>query len=274
MDRLKYLILASVSGGLLALASASPAFSGADEEGEAAFNKSQGAIGGQLPDIQLTATDGRRFRLGDLRGKPLVVALIYTSCASICPTLIETLAPALAAAREALGNESFNALTIGFDTRNDTPVRLKSFATTHGVDLGRWTFAAADAASLDDLARATGFGIYSRAGGFDHISQVSIIDAEGRLYQQVYGNTFEPPLLVEPLKNLVFHRDEPLQSWRQLINRVKFYCTVFDPASGRYYFNYSLFISIAIGLTSLGMVLVIFVREWRKMRNGSAEAGR
>jgi protein SCO1/2 len=56
----------------------------------------------------------------------------------------------------------------------------------------------------------------------------------------------------------------------QLINRVRFFCTVYDPSSGRYYFNYSLFMGIAIGIVCFGFALIVLIREWRKGDAGSA----
>ena len=114
------------------------------------------------------------------------------------------------------------------------------------------------------MARAVGFAIYARAGGFDHIAQVSLVDAKGTLYQQVYGAVFEPPVIVEPLKDLVFGRYRPVSSLQGIFDRIKLFCTVYDPNSGRYYFDYSLFVGIAIGLLCLGLVLGFLIREWRR----------
>lgn len=231
---------------------------------EDALSRSQQALGQRLPDLQFTDTEGRPVSLAQFRGKPLLVSLIYTSCADVCPTLIESLYPAVKVARDALGGDTFSVITVGFDVRNDTPSRLRTFARTRGIDLPNWKFLAADEANLDALAKAVGFGIYSRAGGFDHLAQVSLIDAEGRLNQQIYGAIFEPPVIVNPLKALVFSRNEPVQSLERLVDRIRYFCTVYDPNSGRYYFNYSLFISIGIGLASIALIIVVLVREWRR----------
>jgi protein SCO1/2 len=236
---------------------------------EEAMARSQSALGQIVPDLGFTDSEGRAVTLAQYRGKPLLISLIYTGCADVCPTLIESLHPAVKVARKALGEDSFAVITVGFDVRNDTPSRLRSFARTRGIDLPNWRFLAADEESLDTLARALGFGIYSRAGGFDHLAQVSVIDAEGRLAHQIYGAVFDPPLIVEPLKALVFGRSEPLRSFQGLIDRIRYFCTVYDPGSGRYYFNYSLFITVGIGLVSFALILVILIREWRR----SAAAG-
>jgi len=39
-------------------------------------------------------------------------------------------------------------------------------------------------------------------------------------------------------------------------------CTVYDPASGRYRFDYSLIIAFVLGLACLGAVAVFVVRAW------------
>lgn len=246
------------------IASLSPAVAAKPELAEKAIVYSQGALGRTLPDLVFTDTEGRSVAVRDYRGKPLLITLIYTSCADVCPTLIASLYPAVKAAVATLGADSFAVITVGFDLRNDSPARLRSFARTHGVDLPNWRFVATDQASLDALAKAVGFGIYSRTGGFDHLAQVSVVDAEGRLRQQIYGAVFEPALIAEPLKALILGRDQPVNSLGRLVDRIRYFCTVYDPGSGRYYFDYSLFVGIAVGLASFSAILAVLIREWRR----------
>ena len=139
-----------------------------------------------------------------------------------------------------------------------------------GINIPNWHFLSADAPALDALARATGFAFYARAGGFDHPAQVSIVNAEGKLVSQVYGAVFEPPVIVEPLKDLVFGRFRPVTSVQGVIDRIKLFCTVYDPKSGRYIFDYSMFVGMGIGIGCLGLVLAFLVREWRRPGPGQA----
>lgn len=246
------------------------AVSGAQETGKAqrALQISRTALGTQLPDVMLQDHTGRPVALAEFKGKPLLVTLVYTSCADVCPTLIETLYPAVKEAQSALGPDSFATITVGFDVRQDTPERMRLLANRHGVDLPNWRFLSADQKNLDELAQAVGFAIYSRPGGYDHLAQVSLVDREGKLYQQVYGAVFEPPVIVEPLKDLVFGRYRPVTSLQNIIDRIKLFCTVYDPNSGRYYFDYSLFAGIAIGLLCLSLILGFILREWRRPPSG------
>ena len=251
------------------LATVPPA--GADSRGDAAAGTSQAVIGSEVPDFTFRTADGSDISLASLRGKPVLLTLIYTGCADVCPAVIESLAPAVRAGEEALGEGSFAVLTVGFDTRNDTPDRMRSFAREHNAGGPNWHFAASGAATMEQLTKATGFSYFSSAGGFDHMAQVTVIDKKGVVYRQVYGSRFDTPQIVEPLKELIFGREKPFFSLAGLSDRVKLFCTVYNPNTGRYYFNYSLFVSIVIGAVSLSAVLYVLVRETAKsFRSGGA----
>jgi protein SCO1/2 len=96
------------------------------------------------------------------------------------------------------------------------------------------------------------------------MAQITIVDASGRIHRQIYGGAFEPPQLMEPLKDVVFGRSRPIDDLGSLIDKVRLFCTIYDPNSGRYHFDYSLFIGIAIGTACLSLVARLLVREWRR----------
>ncbi len=233
---------------------------------QAALARSQGVIGKSVGDVTLTAADGRRLRLSEFRGKPLVISLIYTSCYHICPTTTQHLAKVVRTARAALGPDSFNVLTIGFDTPNDTPAAMRRFAQDQGMDVPRWDFASADAAAMAGLTRDLGFISYPAPHGFDHLIQATVVDAQGKIYRQVYGMTFDTPLLVEPLKELAFGAPVTPSLLSSLSSRIKLFCTVYDPATDQYRFDYSIFIEFVIGISFIGTVSFFLIREWRRNR--------
>lgn len=248
------------------------AWAGTPDLEEQAAALSEAAIGNQLPDLTFTTSEGRKIELASLRGRPVLVTMIYTGCTGVCPTILESLKPAVEVAVDALGKGSFTIVTVGFDTRNDTPQRLRSFARERGVDLTGWLFLAGSESSVRQLVEATGFSIVPTAGGFGHMAQVSIFDAKGTLYQQIAGSGFSPPAIVEPLKDLLFGQRVSGLSIQGIAERIKIFCTVYNPNTGRYYFNYSLFIGISIGIACLLLVLGWLVREFRLTRdphNGS-----
>ncbi len=94
-----------------------------------------------------------------------------------------------------------------------------------------------------------------------------MVDAQGRVYRQVYGESFELPMLVGPLRELVTGQPAPLQDLSDLVERVRILCTVYDPRAGKYRLNYGLFIEIFAGLLALGATAWYVAAEWRRQRS-------
>jgi protein SCO1/2 len=227
---------------------------------EDAIRYSQAAIGRQLGDYAFVDQDGRPVRLVDFRGKPLLVNLVYTSCGDVCPTVVETLSRAVGVAQQALGRDSFAVVTVGFDAARDKPARMKAFAESHGVDLPNWRFLSTDKDTAARMASDLGFIYDASARGFDHLAQTTVIDREGRVYRQIYGAEFKTPALVEPLKDLVFRRGARIAGIDSLLDRIRLFCTIYDPHRDRYRFSYAIFISIIGAALSLGGVGFVLVR--------------
>jgi protein SCO1 len=237
---------------------------------DAALEASRAAIGNRIGDHAFRDTARREVRLAQFGGKPLLINLVYTSCTTACPLTVENLYRAVEVAQETFGEDAFAVATIGFDTRQDTPARMQAFARERGVDLPNWTFLSADRDTIRALAAELGFAIYPSATALDHLAQTSVIDGKGRVYRQIYGAGFTVPAVVEPLKQLVFGTRSDWTSLDGLANRMRLFCTVYDPKSDRYRFDFSPFIGLAIGLMALSLVGGVFVREWRRVRRVQA----
>ena len=230
---------------------------------EAAIARSQAAVGRSLGDYSFRAADGETVRLADYRGKPLVVALVFTACSESCPLIVQRLAEAVEVAQGALGEDSFAVAAVGFDSQHDSPERMKAFARAQGVDGMGWRFLSGDPATVDALIDDLGFLRVPSPRGFDHVAQVSIIDQDGRVHGHVYGADFGVPALVEPLKVLALGQSTAISDIAAVVQRVKLFCTFFDPRSGRYAVDYSFVISLAIGgLALLGLAFFLGRALW------------
>lgn len=238
----------------------------------AALARSQAVVGQMLGDHVFTDANGRSGRLSDFRGRPLVVNFVYTGCYHVCPTTTRFLRGAVESAQDALGRDAFTTLTIGFNLPFDSPVAMKAFAKQQGIDLPRWVFASPDAGSLDRLLRDFGFSHAQTPNGFDHVLQVTVVDADGRVYRQLYGDSFDLPLLVGPLKELITGAPVPAPTLAAWFERVKLLCTVYDPSAGRYRINYAVVIEIFVGASVLLIGLGSLGWEWRRQRRARRAA--
>ena len=241
---------------------------------EAALRTSQAAIGRKVGDHILLNREGKPVSLASYRGKPLLVSFIYTGCFQVCPTTTRSLQETVDGLQKSVGTGQFNVVSIGFNQPADSPQALKAFATQYGIRQPNWEFLSPPAAIVADLSRDFGFVYQSSPAGFDHVLQVSILDAEGRIVRQVYGESVVPAELGEPLKMLL--AGQPVQSNElidHLVDRVRILCTVFDPKTGAYKVDYTLPIQIAGGVTFFILMLVFFINEWRSSRKVARSKG-
>lgn len=234
---------------------------------ERAFEFSQAALNRTISNYKFVNTDNKPIELMQYRGKPLIISLIYTSCHHVCPTLTSYLAGVVKIAQEALGKDSFSVITVGFDTEADSPQRMHLFARERNINLSGWDFLSTDKDTIEAFSNELGFIFFKSPKGFDHLSQITLLDAEGKVYRQIYGVKYDPPHLVEPLKELVFGNYTESNTVSSWINNIRLFCTVYDPLSGRYEFDYSIFIGIAISILTLGAMALFVVREWRRTKN-------
>jgi protein SCO1 len=256
---------------VLALGAAAPAKARGEAapsafDARAALAYSQGVLGRQVGDHAFLDRHRNLVRLADFRGQPLVVAMVFTACTSSCPLILQSLYRSVRIGQGALGRDRFHVVTIGFDAARDTPEQMRAYARSQGIDLPNWTFLSGDRATVETLSAELGFIYFPSPRGFDHLSQTTVLDAEGVVYRHVYGDDFEPPALVEPLKDLVFGRGATVTSLQGLLDRVRLLCTVYDANVDRYRFDYSIFIGLVIGVLSLGGIGVVLIRAWLGLR--------
>ncbi len=237
----------------------------------AALSASQAVIGQVVPDYTLLDRQGRPVRLSNYRGKPLLVSFIYTGCFQVCPTNTRMLLEAVKGLDRLLGSDQYNVVSIGFNQPFDSPQALRSFAAQHRVDVANWDFLSPPAAVVEPLTRDFGFSFVATPAGFDHVLGVTVLDAQGRIYTQVYADGLRADKLGEPLRQLLTNAPlPPQQRLTAFIERVRILCTVYDPDTGSYRTNYALLFEVIGGLAFFLTVGWHWAADRRRQRRRGA----
>ncbi|GAA0232086.1 hypothetical protein GCM10009125_21340 [Castellaniella daejeonensis] len=236
-----------------------------------ALQASQAAVGRRVGDHVLLDRQGRPVALSSFRGKPLLVSFIYTGCFQICPATTRALQEAVEALQKSVGVNQFNVVSIGFNQPADSPQALKAFAAQYGITAPNWEFLSPPAAIVPALTADFGFDFVATPAGFDHVLQVSVLDAGGRIVRQIYGEDVAAGELGEPLKMLLAGRSMSRADFTldHLVDRIRILCTVVDPETGAYRVDYTLPIQIAGGATFFILMMAFFAHEWRSHRKAA-----
>ena len=261
-------VLCLAAGLLLSVssfASSSSADMGLDRE--LALKASQAVIGTQIGDHTLLDREGKPVRLSSYRGKPLLVSFIYTGCFQVCPSTTRSLQETVQGLQKTFGVNKFNVVSIGFNQPDDSPIALKAFAAQYQINQPNWEFLSPSMSTVEAIARDFGFVYAATPAGFDHVLQVSLLDGDGRIVRQVYGEGIPPAELGEPLKMLLSGEPfEPAMMLDGVMDRIRILCTVYDPKTGDYVVDYTLPIQIAGGVTFFILMLIFSINEWRSSR--------
>jgi len=236
-----------------------------------AFELSQSVIGKNVENFALLDRQGNPVELKRFRGKPLLVSFVYTACFQVCPTTTRNLQKAVEETVSVMGPERFNIITIGFNQPFDSPQAMKDFAKRYGLDLPNWEFLSPAQTIVNDVTRSFGFSFVATPAGFDHLNQITMVDAEGVIVRQVYGEKFTPKDLAEPLKLLITGSAIPpeVSTVKELMERVRILCSVYDPVTGRYRTNYSVYFMAAGFLTFLVFLGFLVRQMWRSRVRGN-----
>lgn len=240
-----------------------------------ALRISQAVVGTTPPDYTLLDREGRPVRMSSYRGKPLLVSFIYTGCFTVCPTQTRTLHEAVKGLDRLLGPHQFNVVSVGFNQPFDSPTAMRSFAAQHRIQYPNWEFLSPHRSVVDAMTRDFGFSYVATPAGFDHVVGVTVVDPQGRIHSQVYGERMTAEALGQPLRELLLAAPPAGQtmSLAELVERVRILCTIYDPDTGEYRYDYALFFELAGGLGFFLTVGVYLVREWRSRRRAPAVLG-
>lgn len=126
----------------------------------------------RAPDFALTDQDGRPISMRALRGKPVIVTFLYTTCEETCPTQAQQVKGAL----EELG-EDVPALAVAVDPPRDDPRRARAFLAEQRMT-GRMSFALGTQAQLEPVWR--GFAVRPQREDLEHTGRFVLVDAKGR----------------------------------------------------------------------------------------------
>jgi len=134
-----------------------------------------------------TNQNGQNIEMKDLRGKVLVMVMIYTSCKAACPRLVADMRNIEKRLPENI-KDDVELVLISIDPKTDTPKRLKEFAIANKMDSGQWEFLRSTEENTREFAAVLAVN-YKKISplDFSHSNIISVFNSEGELVFQQEG---------------------------------------------------------------------------------------
>ncbi|MNQ70900.1 hypothetical protein D3C85_855530 [compost metagenome] len=134
-----------------------------------------------------TNQNGQNLEMKDLKGKVLVMVMIYTSCKAACPRIVADMRNIESRLSENI-KPDVKFLLVSIDPEVDTPARLKEFAIANKMDGGQWEFLRSTEENTREFAAVLAVNYKKIAPlDFSHSNIISVFNAEGELTFQQEG---------------------------------------------------------------------------------------
>ena len=146
--------------------------------------------------------DNRKITLGKFENKRVILAMIYATCQSACPVIVndmKTIESAIPA--DKINDYRFILVTI--DPSRDKPSELKKYAAAKNLDSGRWTLLNGSENDVMQLAMMLGFKYSKNAdGSFTHLSLISFLNKKGEIKYQNEGLVLDTGVISQAIASI------------------------------------------------------------------------
>ena len=147
-----------------------------------------------------TTHQNKDITLESLRGKVIVLVMVYTSCQAACPRLISDMKN-IYTQLEKHNPDRLKMVLVSIDPKTDTPERLNSFAIENKIDQKPWLLLRSTEENTRELANVLAVKYKSISPiDFSHSNIISVFNSEGELVFQQEGLALDHKTTVETIR--------------------------------------------------------------------------
>jgi protein SCO1/2 len=221
-------------------------------------------LGAQVPlDLPFDDEYGRPVTLRKYFGKPVILALVYYQCPSLCNMVLSGVLRSVKNLSMTAGDE-YDIVAVSFDPR-ETPemaaAKKASYVKSYdrsGAESG-WNFLTGPQASSKTLAEAVGFhyAFDPLTNQYAHGSAIMLLTPEGKLTRYFYGIDY-------PARDVRFGLEEASNHRiGSPVDAVLLYCYHYDPSTGKYGLVIMNALRVA-GLTTVAALATFMIVMFRR----------
>ncbi|HQV77333.1 MAG TPA: SCO family protein [Chitinophagales bacterium] len=146
---------------------------------------------------------GETLKLKELKGKTLVVVMIYTTCKSACPILVAD----MKMIKEKIDKNNLKDVSlvlVSIDPETDTPERLAEFAKKGKMTESCWIFLRGNTETTQEFANVLSMK-YKKISpvDFSHSNIISIFSPDGTLVSQEEGTSINTQKVADKVNETV-----------------------------------------------------------------------
>ena len=158
-----------------------------------------------LPPIALVDQSGKNFSLATIKGKPVLVGFIHTSCGGVCQTMTakmktvaEDLEPGFAS--------KLTLVSLTTYPKEDGPAQLASYAKAQDAQGRGWVFLTGKPVEVRRVLKLYGVAPDASEDSMTHVFELRLIGADGHELHRYTGSDIKAATIATDVKSALAHK--------------------------------------------------------------------
>lgn len=152
-----------------------------------------------LPDVTLTNQFGKPVSLASLKGKPLLVSFIHTSCKGVCELMTAKM-------KDVAGDLGANGtkvtmVSISTDPEDDHPAQLMAYAKKENVANDGFIFLTGKPAAIKQVLAVYGVNQHAGDDEMTHVFDLFLIGPDGHQVRHYHGLNIQAAKVVGDIQH-------------------------------------------------------------------------
>jgi len=158
-----------------------------------------------LPDAALVDQAGRPVSLAALKGKPVLVGFIHTSCGGVCELMTAKM-KSVAQALDPSFSTKVTMVSVTTDPKEDGPAQLTAYAKAQGAVGQGWVFLTGPSAQIARVLKTYKVPQGDPGDETTHVLELYLIGPDGHELRQYNGTEIKAATVAADIRDAISRR--------------------------------------------------------------------
>jgi protein SCO1/2 len=158
-----------------------------------------------LPATDLVDQAGKNFSLATIKGKPVLVGFIHTSCGGVCQTMTAKM-KSVAQDLEPSFASKLTLVSLTTDPHEDGPAQLASYAKAQNAQGRGWVFLTGKPANVQRVLKLYGVAADTSEDSMTHVFELRLIGPDGYELHRYTGSDIKAATIASDVKSALANK--------------------------------------------------------------------
>ena len=158
-----------------------------------------------LPATDLVDQAGKNFSLATIKGKPVLVGFIHTSCGGVCQMMTAKM-KSVAQDLEPSFASKLTLVSLTTDPHEDGPTQLASYAKAQDAQGRGWVFLTGKPGDVQRVLKLYGVAADTSEDSMTHVFELRLIGADGHELHRYTGSDIKAATIATDVKSALANK--------------------------------------------------------------------